>query len=266
MILTADDVGLSPAVTRGALRAAREGVVRSASIIINLPESAEAVAAARAVAGLELGLHLNVLAGAPVSDAARVRSLVDAQGQFVPLREFARRLALGKIRAGELALEVRAQARRARELGFEPLAWDSHRHVHLAVTVARVVGPLAREEGVRYLRRAHLPPERVGRPGPKLLLLAAMSRLSAPFYRGIPGNDWYVDLTSWLPGPDPAAVARLASLRGLGELGAHPGEIDEALRARDPLVEPRPEELRLLCDPSLVTALGGGVVRHRVVS
>lgn len=266
MIFTADDVGLSPAVTRGALRAAREGVIRSASIIVNLPESAEAVAAALAVPGLELGLHLNVLAGAPVSEPARVRSLVDEQGQFVALREFAQRLAFGKIRAGELALEVHAQARRARELGFEPLAWDSHRHVHLAVTVARVVGPVAREERVRYLRRAHLPPARVGRPVPKRLFLALLSRLSAPFYRGLPGNDWYVDLTSWLPRPDAAAVAGLASLPGLGELGSHPGEIDALLRARDPLVGPRPDELRLLCEPSLARVLPAGAARHRILA
>lgn len=263
MIVTADDVGLSPAVTRGALRAAREGVVRSVSIIVNLPESAEAVEAARAVDGLELGLHLNLLAGEPVSDAARVRSLVDADGAFLDLARLGRRLARGAVRVAELALEVRAQARRARELGFEPLAWDSHRHVHLAPNVARVVGGIAREHRVAYVRRAHLPPVSVGRPTARRMLLAAMSRLAAPFYRGLRGNDWYVDLSSWTPPPDPAAVAGLAALDGVGELGAHPGEIDELLRRRDALVERRADELRLLCDPALRAALGDEFVRPR---
>ena len=264
MIITADDVGLSPGVTRGALQAARLGVVRSASLIVNLPESAEAAESARAVPGLELGMHLNVLVGEPVSDPAAVPSLVDADGRFVGLAALTVRLARGAVRARELAREVRAQVERARALGIPALAWDSHRHAHLAPPIARVVAALARELGARYVRRAALPPAPVGRAAPKRLLLAALSRASGPLYRGIGGNDWYVDLSGWSPRPRAAELAALAELGGVGELGAHPGYVDEILTVRDTLTWPRERELALLCDLELCHILDAARVRHRV--
>lgn len=265
LIITADDVGLSPGVTRGALEAARNGVVRSASIIVNLPESEPAAEEARGVRGLELGLHLNLLAGPPVAQRDAVRSLLDREGQFVGLREFSLRLARGAIKANELARELRAQVERARALDIPARAWDSHRHVHFAPPVARVVAALARELGAAYVRRASLPPARIGRPSAKRVLLAGVSRACELFYRGLPGNDWYVDLTEWSPAPTAEDVAALAMLPGVGELGTHPGHADDLLRQRDGVVEPRERELRLLCSPRLRLALGDDLVRQRVV-
>src|SRR3954469_1789752 len=63
LIINADDLGYDPAVTRGILRAMREGVVSSATFMVNTPYSE---AAAREAQGLCLGLHLNLARGAPV--------------------------------------------------------------------------------------------------------------------------------------------------------------------------------------------------------
>ena len=74
-----------------------------------------------------------------------------------------------------------------------------------------------------------------------------------------------MDLTSQRPRPDAARVALLATYGGVGELSAHPGYVDDALRdTRDSLVVARPEDLNLLTDPLLRTALGTDVVRWRV--
>jgi predicted glycoside hydrolase/deacetylase ChbG (UPF0249 family) len=264
VIVTADDVGLSPGVTRGAIEAARRGVVRSASLIVNMPESDAAAEETRTVAGLELGLHLNIVAGEPVSDPSEVPSLLDRDGRFLALAALARRLARGGVRATEVAREVRAQVIRARRLGIPALAWDSHRHTHLLPPLARVVGAVAREFGVRYVRRAGMPPSWAGQSVAKRRLLALLSRASAPFYRGVRGNDWYVDLSAWTPRPEAADLGSLASLGGVGEVGAHPGYADELLAARDTLVSGREREVRLLCDPTLRLALGDDLVRHRV--
>lgn len=264
MIVTADDVGLSPGVTRGAIEAARRGVVRSVSVIVNMPESAAAAEEVRAVEGVESGVHLNIVVGGPVCDPASVRSLVDADGRFLGLGGLTRRLARGGVRAGEVAREVRAQVGRARDLGIPALAWDSHRHTHLLPPLARVVGALAREQGARYVRRAAMPPARAGQSPAKRRVLALLSRLSAPLYRDIRGNDWYVDLSAWTPPPDPVDIGSLASLGGVGELGAHPGYPDEILASRDAFVSGREREVGLLCDPTLRIALGDGLVHHRV--
>lgn len=262
LIITADDLGLSPGVTRGVLEAHRNGVVRSASLLVTFPDAPEAAALARAEPRLEVGLHLDVVGGRPVSDPARIRSLVDDEGRFRPLGAFTARLLTGRIRAAELAREIRAQADRATALGIPATAWDSHRHVHLMPPVLRIVAPIARERGVRWLRRAG--PPRAG-AAPKAALLGVATALGAPFARGIPGNDWYVDLSSLRWRPDAAAVALLAAFGGLGEIGAHPGHPDAALAASgDGLVLRRHDDLMILTDPLLRAALGDDTVRRRV--
>jgi predicted glycoside hydrolase/deacetylase ChbG (UPF0249 family) len=261
IIVTADDLGISPGVTRGVLESHRDGVVRSTSLLVTFPDSAEGAALARAEQGLEIGLHVDLVGGRPVSDPARVPSLVDGEGRFHRLADFTARLFTGRIRTAELALEIRGQTARAREWGIEPRAWDSHQHTHLMPPLARVVARIARDEGVRYLRRASGP--RLTAPL-KAQLLAAATLADRFLLRGIPGNDWFVDLSALPFRPDAAGVALYAAYRGVGEIIAHPGYPDDALRATgDGLVLQRHDDLMVLRDPLLRSALGD-TVRWRV--
>jgi predicted glycoside hydrolase/deacetylase ChbG (UPF0249 family) len=261
VIVTADDLGLSAGVTRGILEAHRRGVVRSTSLLVTYPAAQEAAALALAEPQLEVGLHLDFVGGRPASDPAAVPSLCDEHGQFYPLSDFTRRLFTGRVRPTELAAETRAQAARARAWGVPALAWDSHRHVHLLPPVALVVGRIARDLGVRWVRRARAPRLR---PELKTGALHAASLVSELAFRGIRGPAWYVDLTSQRPRLDAAGVALLAAYGGLGELSAHPGYVDDDLRQRDVLVHERGDDLALLTDPLLRTALGGAGVIWRV--
>lgn len=261
LVVTADDLGLSPGVTKAILESHRRGVVRSTSLLVTADSAAEAAAHARMEPDLEVGLHIDLVGGWPVSDPAAIRSLVDAEGRFLGLAQLTRRLLTGRIRAAEVAAEIRAQAALARSWGILPLAWDSHRHVHLMPPVARVVGRVARDEGVRWIRRARSP--RVW-SGPKESALRAATFVSALAFRGIPGNRWYVDITSERPRLDAAGIALLATYGGIGEIGAHPGYVDDALRAADSLVDDRQQDLALLTDPLLRTAFGHEAVRWRV--
>ena len=261
IIVTADDLGISPGVTQGILEAHREGVVRSTSLLVTFPGAEEAAALARAERGLEVGLHLDLVGGRPVTDPAKIPSLVDADGAFHTLGEFGTRLLSGRVRLAEIATEVRAQVAQAREWGIEPLAWDSHRHTHLLPPASRVVAVVARQEGVRYLRRAR--PPRLAAPA-KAQLLGAATLVAGVLQRGIPGNDWFVDLTALRARPDPAAVALYAAYRGLGEIVAHPGRPDDALRATgDSVVLRRFDDLAILTDPLLKSAFGD-TIRWRV--
>src|SRR6059058_816174 len=82
LILNADDLGYDPAVTRGILESMRGGVVTSATLMVNLPYSEEAAAAAK---GLAIGLHLNLARGEPVAKDFP-RSLLGPDGGFVEPR------------------------------------------------------------------------------------------------------------------------------------------------------------------------------------
>jgi len=125
----------------------------------------------------------------------------------------------------------------------------------------RVVAHVARQEGVRYLRRAR--PPRMAATA-KAQLLGAASLVSALFLRGVPGNDWFIDLTALPKRPDPAAIGLYAAYPGLGEIVAHPGRPDEALRATgDSVILRRFDDLAILTDPLLRSALGD-TIRWRV--
>ncbi len=258
-MVTADDLGYSLGVDRAILAAYRDGIVRSTSLLVTFPRAAEAAELARAERGLEVGLHLDLVEGAPVSDPSDVPTLVDHDGAFLGLARLFSRVATGRVRAAEIATEVRAQARRARGLGTPALAWDSHQHTHLFPLVARVVGAMAREHGVRWLRRAW---PLGGLRGGKAIALGLATAASSPFLRGVAGNDRLADLPSHRPSADPAWVGLLATLQGVVEVVAHPGPAHgdpgdriAALRARD---------LALLTDPVLRLALGDETVRWRL--
>ena len=261
LVVTADDLGLSAGVNRGILEAHRGGVVRSTSLLVTFPASQEGAALALAERDLEVGIHFDLVGGRPVSDPAAVRSLTDADGRFYTLAELSKRLFTARVRASEVATELRAQVERARSWGVPALAWDSHRHVHLMPPVARVVAALAQELGARWVRRGRAPRASLA---PKQLAVHLSSLISELAYRGTPGNAWYIDLTAARPRFDATSVALLATLPGIGELGAHPGYADDALRAADSLVDGREDDLVLLTDPLLQEALGRDCVAWRV--
>lgn len=126
LIVNADDFGLTAGVSRGILRAHREGLVTSATVLASLPPQPELDAAATG-AGLGLGLHFNLTWGRPASPAGTVPSLVDVEGRFgrdlAALQERARPDDVR--RECETQIEVFA-----RRFGRPPTHLDSHHHVH----------------------------------------------------------------------------------------------------------------------------------------
>jgi|SRR5881628_559821 len=60
LIVTADDFGISPGVNRGVVEAHRDGILTSASLLVNRPACEAAVALGREYPALSLGLHLEL--------------------------------------------------------------------------------------------------------------------------------------------------------------------------------------------------------------
>jgi predicted glycoside hydrolase/deacetylase ChbG (UPF0249 family) len=231
--------------------------VRSASLLVTFPRAAEAAELARVERGLEVGLHLDLVEGRPVSDPSDVPTLVGGDGRFLGLTRLFAGVGAGRVRAAEIGAEVRAQVARARALGTPALAWDSHRHAHLFPLIARVVGAVARDEGARWIRRAW-PASRSW----KSAALGAATAASAVFFREVPGNDRLVDLTFERPRPDAAWVGLLATLDGVTEVVTHPGP--PAGDPADTIAAPRARDLALLTDPILRAGFGDDTVRWRV--
>src|SRR5580765_4945877 len=63
LVVNADDFGRSPSINQAVIRAHREGILTTASLMVNEAACDEAVALARENPGLGVGLHLTLLCG-----------------------------------------------------------------------------------------------------------------------------------------------------------------------------------------------------------
>ena len=166
---TADDFGLSEAVNEGVERAHREGVLGAASLMVGAPAAADAVARAKRMPGLRVGLHLVAVEGPAVLPPSEIPALVGADGWFpsgqagLGVRFFF----LPWVRR-QLAREIRAQFEAFAATGLKLSHADAHKHMHLHPTVGRLLVETGRDFGLRRVRVPAEPPSvmaRLGVPG-----------------------------------------------------------------------------------------------------
>ena len=82
LIVTADDFGASVEVNDAIELAHRGGILTAASLMVSAPAAAQAVALARRLPSLRVGLHLVLAEGRPMLSGAAVSRLVDENGAF----------------------------------------------------------------------------------------------------------------------------------------------------------------------------------------
>jgi predicted glycoside hydrolase/deacetylase ChbG (UPF0249 family) len=153
LVVNADDFGLTAGVCRAILRAGRDGIVTSASVLATGPALADALPALRS-SGLGIGAHLCAVGHQPpLLSSHEVPTLVDRRGQLAPgWRPFVARLAAGRIDPEDLRREFDAQLTVLHDGGLEVAHLDTHQNLHLWPSVARVLVELAERWKVRALR------------------------------------------------------------------------------------------------------------------
>jgi hopanoid biosynthesis associated protein HpnK len=153
LIVTADDFGLHPAVNRAVERAAREGILTAASLMVGAPAAADAVRRARDLPALAVGLHLVLADGWSVSPPSRIPALVDGQGRFGGnmVRDGVRFFALPAVRR-QLEAEIRAQFEAFADTGLPLDHVNAHKHFHLHPTLLEMLLRIGGEFGLRAVR------------------------------------------------------------------------------------------------------------------
>jgi len=223
LIVNADDLGYDPAIDRGILKAARDGIVTGASVLVNLPGAAAAVAAARRQ-GLDLGLHLNLSRGPGLSATP---SLTGPSGE----------LSLDLARTAspeELLGESEAQLQRFVALtGRTPSHVDLHKHLHRH--------PRVYEALVRLVRFHRLPVRSVDAPMRAALRVDGISTPDA--FVGQTGEQAFWTSERLLEAIDGAGP-------GVTELMCHPGFTPQAVQTS--YSAQREVELFALTDPAVV--------------
>jgi hopanoid biosynthesis associated protein HpnK len=164
LIVNADDFGISLEVNQAVEQAHRSGVLTSASLMMGEHAVADALARARRLPELAVGLHVTLTNGRPVLPAEDIPDLVNDDG----------RLSANLVRCGieyffkprvrrQLAAEIEAQFAAFAAAGLTLDHANAHNHMHLHPTVLELIISIGRRFGLKSVR---IPQEL---PGPRLL-------------------------------------------------------------------------------------------------
>jgi hopanoid biosynthesis associated protein HpnK len=259
LAFTADDFGLSPAINEAVELAHREGVLTAASLMVAGPAATDAVARARRLPGLRVGLHLVAIEGPPVSAPDTIPGLLDPSGAFpsgqlrLGLRYFFR----PPVRR-QLAAEMRAQFAAFAATGLTLAHADAHKHMHLHPTVGRLLIEIGRGYGLNRVRVPAEPPNVMAAlgetPGVAARVLYSWSRLlrKQVARAGMQTTDHCFGL-AWTGQMTAERLRRLLSHlpRGTSEIYFHPSTSrDASLRALMPAYD-HAAELAALLDPEV---------------
>jgi len=266
LIVTADDFGLAEPVNDAVEQAHRRGILTAASLMVAAPAAADAVARARRLPTLGVGLHVVLMDGVPALPPAAIPDLVGADGLLVerPARTGAAIFFIPRVRR-QVEAEVRAQFDAFRRTGLALDHVNTHHHYHLHPTVFDIILEVAAEYGSPAIRVVHEPFLRswrtmrddVGRRlANGLIHLPLIQRMRRRLRRnGIASNDILFGLNDSGRMTSRRLLALLPALpTGVTEIYCHP-----ATRRWDGPFAPRAdyrcvEEFEALIDPAVVAA------------
>jgi len=229
----------------------RDGVLNAASLMVSAPEAADAVARARRLPTLRVGLHVVLADGPAMLPRSAIPDLVDAQGRFgsAMARDGCRFFFLPHVRR-QLAAEIRAQFEAYAATGLPLDHVNTHKHFHLHPTVLSLILSIGREYGLRAVR---LPCE----AGAPMLLRPWLALLRRRLQRaGIAHNDYVVGIAH-SGGMDEAVLLKtLARLpAGVGEIYLHPAVTSGAAITASMAGYRHADELAALLSPRVRAAL-----------
>jgi predicted glycoside hydrolase/deacetylase ChbG (UPF0249 family) len=223
LIINADDFGMCHASNEATLRALREGVATSTTLMTPCPWAPHAMRMLREHPEIPFGVHLTLVSDfaiyrwGPVASKNTVSSLVDEAGFFLPSERIPE--LLGRARLDEVEREYRAQIEAVLAAGLQPTHLDWHciadggRPDITELTIA-----LAREYGLAMRAHERSTVERCRR-------------------MGLPVGDHGV-LDSYRLDPDEKAARYVQLLRelpaGLSEWAVHPSLGDAEAQALEP--------------------------------
>ncbi|EQE01856.1 ydjC-like family protein [Clostridioides difficile CD3] len=134
IIINADDFGYCEAVNYGIISAHNNGIVRSTSMMANMPGAEHGVGLLKENKTLNCGVHMTLSCGRPL--LSNLKTIVDKDGFFI------RRITdeiIEKMDCDEIYRELCAQIDRVKGLGIDISHLDSHHHIHTLVSLKPVI-------------------------------------------------------------------------------------------------------------------------------
>lgn len=153
LIVNADDFGRSSSINQAVIRAHREGILTTTSLMVNEAAVDEAVALARENPKMGVGLHLTLLRGHSALAPSEIPDLVDENRRFCEsptqagLRYFFRRGLRDQLRR-----EIAAQLEKFIKTGLPLDHVNGHLHIHLHPAVFQILMELQPRFGIQRIR------------------------------------------------------------------------------------------------------------------
>jgi hopanoid biosynthesis associated protein HpnK len=161
LIVSGDDFGAAHEVNAGVVRAHRDGILTSTSLMVTGAAAADAVALARAHPRLAVGLHLVLAQGRPAAPTEAIPRLIGTRGTFgrQPVVAGLRYAWASLARTGraQLRREVEAQLAAFAATGLRLAHVDGHLNMHLHPMVLSVLIELAPAYGIGAMRLSREP-------------------------------------------------------------------------------------------------------------
>jgi hopanoid biosynthesis associated protein HpnK len=256
---------MSSEVNEAIERAHHDGILNTTCLMVGGAAAGDAVARARRMPTLRVGLHVVLVEGRPVLPASDVPDLVDERGEF----------STHLVRAGfkyffdararrQLDAEIRAQFDAFEATGLRLDHVNAHNHMHVHPTIFDALLRANREHGGRPMRipREPLLPswraqhrDLAGRLGNDVLLGPLFARMrSRCRSAGVATNDYVFGMNDTGHMTSDVVLRLLQHVApGVTEMYFHPAA---AVAARS-LSDPRALELAALTDPDVAAALRG---------
>jgi hopanoid biosynthesis associated protein HpnK len=153
LIVTADDFGAAREVNDAVEHGHRHGILSAASLMVGAEAASDAVARARRMPGLRVGLHLVLAEGRPILPPSSLPDLVDRTGHFRSDMVRAGATIFFKSAARQqLAAEITAQFEAFRATGLALDHVNAHKHFHLHPTIAATIIEVGKTYGMRAVR------------------------------------------------------------------------------------------------------------------
>lgn len=183
VIINADDFGVLGEVNEAVRKAHTQGVLTSASIMVNMPAAEEAVEIAKELPGLGVGVHLNLSKARPICKEPVVKCLLNKDGEFglSKLKLFVLSMCCDKVRRA-VAAEMGAQIQWLVDRGIQPKHLDSHYHIHSFPGLFSIVCRLASRFRIGAIRWVYEPSQVSGAPWP---MTTDAGKGKARFYRAL---------------------------------------------------------------------------------
>lgn len=153
LIVNADDFGASDEVNEAIIRAHKEGVLTSASLMVTGAAFEQAVRLAKENPRLAVGIHLVTVVGRSVLPKSEIPSLVD-EGQNFSNNPTAAGLKyfFSMSARRELKKEIRAQFEKFHSTGLPLSHIDGHLHLHVHPVIFNAALELGAMHGARRMR------------------------------------------------------------------------------------------------------------------